>query len=128
LSSKPSEDSTPRHDRLFESYVKDLRTSKTFAEAWWKKLHDSAPQEHQERKPIELRWPDGPASHPRVIAVIQKYHRACEELNDLDDENAVPPTVFLVEWLMEDETEELADFLANLSYWPIGLDENDEVI
>ena len=110
-----------RHQRLFHAYVQELRQSKDFAEKWWKDLYRESGVD------AESRWPDGPVSHPKVVAVIQKYYRACETIDRIGDE-VVNPNVFLVDWLMEDETEDLADFLAGLSYWPIGLNEKDEVI
>jgi hypothetical protein len=87
-----------------------------------------------------------------VIGVLLKYYVACEAVNrkieieqaktpeeefskdDLgeeeqeieEDENTqedvVYPNVFLVEWLLDDEHDDLADFLGDLSYWPIGAD------
>ena len=118
-----NDNSPDPHARLFEEYVVELRKSKAWAEKWWKDLN----KQPQAGEPVKVRWPDGPASHPVVIAVIQKYYRGCGTINRIHRVN-VPPNVFLVEWLMEDETDELADFLAGLSYWPIGLDEKDEVI
>jgi len=106
----------------------------------------------QAQRQIRTRWPDGPASHPMVIGVLLKYYVACEAVNrkieieqaktpeeefskdDLgeeeqeieEDENTqedvVYPNVFLVEWLLDDEHDDLADFLGDLSYWPIGAD------
>jgi hypothetical protein len=110
------------HQRLFTEYVEELRRSKEFAEQWWLTLN----QKSSDQAAIQSRWPDGPVSHPRVVAVIQKYYRGCETMNRIQNAN-LTPNVFLEEWLMEPETEDLSDFLAGLSYWPIGLNENNEV-
>jgi hypothetical protein len=152
-----------RHEKLFEEYAKDLRNAKTRAEAWWKELHERTTEEMGSKKladrELAERWPDGPASHPWVIAVIRKYWLACEALNqeidaaegaespsetielryrlagedeeeadeeeDADVEEEVYPHVFVLEWLMTDEHDDLADFLVTLSNWPVGLDADD---
>ncbi len=148
------------HADLLEIYAKDLTVSAQFARQWWKsllrqhKLDDKA--SGFRRTALAQRWPDGPASHPRVLATIRKYWLACDELNqtrkllpqpghaeaepkyvlELDDfvgeepdptyaeQNFVDPHIFVSEWLTDDY-EELADFVGRLSYWPVGLDSQD---
>jgi hypothetical protein len=139
-----------RHETLLVRYVKELRTAKHMAEAWWEALlieeQRNAVSEREARRRMMQRWPSGPASHPFVIHVIQRYHQECEALNrawakesadgpggaDRSQREEEPPFVyphvFLVEWLLEDETEDLVDFLGDLAYWPIGLDEQNNVV
>ena len=144
---------------LVKEYADELRAAKTRAEQWWADLIALTGQgvgssELAERF-VRNRWPDGPASHPWVLAVIRRYWLACEALNeqieregtlrtqppepeyvlaldddredetdeeDEDEEQEVYPHVFILEWLMTDEFDDLADFVGTLSYWPIGLD------
>ena len=138
---------TREHRRLFRRYVAELRSVLKTADHWWHRLVAAeSPDRAKGLESVHARWPDGPASHPCVIAVIQKYHRACESLNtELADSHRakkrggaahldstegdleVYPHIFLVDWLIGGETDDLADFLADLSYWPIGLDAEDRV-
>lgn len=147
-----------QHETLFSAYVRELRSAKRTAEAWWRGLIDAEGDGGEAR--VRLRWPDGPPSHPLVVGVIQRYHRLCEELNDAlesaassddtrqtassdkprrsgkeedddeEDEEAtddfVYPHVFVSEWLVD--AEDLEDFIAGLSYWPIGLDKSGRII
>jgi hypothetical protein len=105
---------------------------------------------------LSERWPDGPASHPWVLAVIRKYWLACEAINEEnaqidsaradveepeyvlsddedrdeedssdDEDDEIYPHIFVLEWLMTEENDDLATFLGSLSYWPVGLDQDD---
>lgn len=157
-----------KHEQLFEHYVKELCEAKEFSERWWKNLVKSerskakVPEEADKR--LRRRWPDGPASHPRVLAVVRKYWLACDALNGVIardsslnedepgskieyvlapspepeegkeyseeeaeevEENEVDPHIFVLEWLMDGDHDELGDFLGSLTYWPIGLDQDD---
>lgn len=101
------------HDDLFVEYVRDLREAIGEAERWWNS-HRSIDND------FESRWPDGPASYPRIIGVIVSYNKACSRLNKIvSKENRVDTNRFLIEWLMDDETEDLSFFLTDLTYWPI---------
>src|SRR4029434_5701955 len=143
-----------RHEALLEEYASALRVAKGRAEQWWAELIVRIENDREERA---ARWPDGPASHPWVIAVIRKYWLACEALNETiereggpsahpsepeyfladeetddrteeeasEEEEEIYPHVFVMEWLMTDEHDDLADFLGRLSYWPVGLDQNN---
>ena len=123
-----------RHEALFAEYVRELRQAKTAAEEWWVKLLESETQQVRNRQNavaiLKRRWPIGPVAHPYVIAVIRKFFLACEALNeelaDSDNEEEVYPHVFVSEWLLDEESEDLADFVSDLSYWPIGLDEDGD--
>jgi hypothetical protein len=106
---------------------------------------------------LERRWPAGPSAHPRVLAVIIKYYLACEALNErlraeqrsapqrlpaftredvdesLDLENEeydapVPPGVFVGEMLASKDTRDLARIVAQLKYWPVGVDDTGQFV
>lgn len=134
-----------RHEELFEHYADDLAEAKAAAEAWWDALIAEEESRQGDRESaisaVKKRWPTGPASHPRVIAVIREYFLKCHALNDEieteqsapatrkrkkdeEEEETVDPYIFASEWLLEDPTEGLADFISVLTYWPIGLDED----
>lgn len=74
-----------RHDKLFGQYVKELRAVKAFAYNWWTSLLEAEERvmgtADKALISVKERWPAGPASHPRVIALIRKYFLACEALN-----------------------------------------------
>jgi hypothetical protein len=147
------------HLKLLALYAEELSTAKLIAEIWWEKLLKVNGIEGEtttvHRSNLDLRWPEGAASHPRVLAAIRKYWLACDALNQsrnlefLDNtaqpepvytlqfeheitpsadeivvDNFVDPHIFVSEWLI-DEYDDLASFIGRLSYWPIGLDDQD---
>lgn len=82
---------------------------------------------------LKRRWPIGPTAHPYVIAVLRKFFLACEALNDEfadsgDEDEEVYPHAFVSEWLLDEETDDLADFVSDLTYWPIGLDSDGDFV
>jgi hypothetical protein len=110
---------TKAHDALWEAYVADLREAKEIAEGWWRDLLKEDAR-GSTRLPPKQRWPDGPASHPVVIGVIIKYTQACHALNlGLSREDLVPTNEFIIESLMDDETEDLEELTDTLTYWPL---------
>jgi hypothetical protein len=149
-----------RHEDLLQSYATELAAAKQFAEDWWARLHADELRKtgsHEAAaRAVKARWPEGPPSHPRVLAVVRAYWLACQALNsviererrggleppepeyelvpgetpvapgeDATEEQEVYPHVFVIEWLMDEGMDELADFLGALSYWPVGLEPND---
>lgn len=77
------------YDALFERYLQDLRGAREEALAWWDELLqrelaiEADPSTARLR--IDLRWPCGPASFPRVIGVVRQYYLACEALQIPDE-------------------------------------------
>jgi len=45
-----------------------------------------------------------------------------DEGDDNEDDEVINPSVFLGEFLVSPETEALAEFVSTLTYWPIGMD------
>ena len=118
------------HKELFDQYERDLREAKKAAEKWWEDLiaSETTTDRNQALHSVKRRWPDGPASHPYIIGVIQNYLRACEELNlQLGEDDEVPIHTFSIDWLDSVRTKDLLKFL-DLSYWPIGLNQDGEVV
>jgi len=75
-----------RYKLLFDDYVTELDRARTFTEAWWQRLLDQelagghTPEQAEEA--VRRRWPMGPTSHPRVLAVYRRFYIACEGLNE----------------------------------------------
>ena len=124
------------HQKLLEEYVSSLRAAKDDAEKWWEALLAAEMRKSKDRKKaflnVKQRWPYGPAAHPRVLAVIRKYYFGCLALNDrlakTEDAEEESPHVFVTELLMEDETEDLGDFIDALPGLPIGVDSDGDPV
>ncbi|SRR6266496_212625 len=117
-----------QYRKLFDLYVRRLRTAKDEAESWWgdiiktdtKKMRGDKSQ--AERTAREMR-PLGPLSHPEVIGTLRRFWLDCVDLNaQMISEKRVPPEQFLLKWLIDAEHEPLARFLSEYTFWPIGLD------
>ncbi|MGX9115348.1 hypothetical protein ACWTU6_01430 [Mesorhizobium sp. BHbsci] len=130
-----------KHQEIYNLWTDELKTAVPPLLEWWHDLHA-----HEVNKElVDTRWPAGPASHPRVIALFRKYYFETTRLNDsllrgvpqhgnemwgseakqLSEESEgagpVPPVTLLLSWL--DDTEpELADFMRTFDFIPIGED------
>lgn len=114
-----------RHQVLFGGYVRELRAAHVFVTQWWSNLlaetaRGTATPELAEQE-VRLRWPLGPTTHPRVIAVVRKYYIACERLNmtlEAEEQGAVADTTAAAEsdWGSESE-EEAAEGGERDDYW-----------
>lgn len=117
----------PSHRDLQKAYIAEMREAMAVAKRWWQdlvkaELKGSVLGAEAE---AERRWPDGPASHPRVVGVIVKYMHACEALNagkPRADQESV--NHFLIEGLDTRDSQDVNDFTDDLSYWPVSRDEN----
>ena len=119
-----------RHEELFKEYLKEIRGAQALAEAWWKDLVKKAGAGEARR-----RWPLGPAAHPRVIDLLRKYWFKVEDINrDLEagtgkkGEEVTYPQHLLADELLDGKNDDLAEWLNTLTYWPLGLDENDDYV
>ncbi|MCK5527685.1 MAG: hypothetical protein KAJ05_11095 [Candidatus Latescibacteria bacterium] len=103
-----------KHDKLFESYVTELREIIEAAEDWWDALIAAESERTQGRDAAEAalreRWPFGATSHPWVIATYRKYYLLCEQLNK-DSEKTEP----------EEEPIEVSE-----DYWGTEEEEDEE--
>jgi hypothetical protein len=128
------------HDDLRSAYLDELRIARTEVTAWWDALLLAEPANSGDAyASVRRRWPAGPASHPRVIAVYRKYYLACEALNDdLEEQrrnqpnaagwgeadpegiSIVDPAALLLE--LEAIDIELHAFINRLVFSPIGTD------
>ena len=120
------------HQALFKRYVKDLRAAKADAEDWWQSLINTEEERVGDRDQAEEnvyeRRPTGLMSLGASDAVVREYWLKCDAVNreTKNQEERVAPEDFLLRWLVHEEFDELAEFLADMPYWPIGMDENGE--
>ena len=128
------------HDELRSAYLDDLRAVRQEVLDWWDTLLSREPGDSEAAyASVRRRWPAGPASHPRVIAVYRKYYLACEALNARleqarravsseagwgeDDEEAgssIDPADLLLE--LDAIDPDLHTFISALVFSPIGTD------
>ena len=117
---------SPQHKDLMSQYIASLRDARKVAEQWWDSLisEESTVARGETKSDVRRRWPDGPASHPRVIHTIQKYLHACDALNrTLGKERSIYLNQFIIDGLDRKDSQDIVDFTDALTYWPIGLDE-----
>ena len=117
---------------MFRQYVKNLEAAKAHAENWWESLIDAEEtrtgnRARAEENVIERR-PTGLMSHGASDKVVREYWLKCDALNrkTKNPEERVAPEEFLLLWLVNDRLTELAEFLADMPYWPIGMDEDGD--
>jgi len=125
----PGSKGTPQHRKLFKAYVAELTEASDAAEGWWHSLIETEEERsdgHDEA--VELvreRHPGGPVGHKFVMAAVRKAWLACDVLNKrLPPGDRVRPEELALAWLVREGHPKLAEFLSQLAYWPIGLDES----
>jgi hypothetical protein len=135
-------------EEFFNRYLQDLRGARDEALAWWDQLFESelardGGDRDAARLRIDLRWPCGPASFPRVIAVFRRYYLECKALQTpeetavegaADDESAWgtevdedsdrwdEPRQLLIDHLINVD-QVLGQFMKLFVFIPIGNDE-----
>jgi hypothetical protein len=136
------------HEELVKDYIEELSAAKVEIMQWWDGLLRGSPEGlslEENEMLIKRRWPAGPASHPRIIAIFRKYFFEVEKLNDLltsreqvedgsfrdetswgedegiQEEGYIPPQALLLDQL-ETRAPELANLMKYFIYMPIGLD------
>jgi hypothetical protein len=129
VDSSPHSRGSAAHQALFRQYVKALTAAKEDAEDWWESLIETEEERVGDREQAEEnvndRRPTGPMSLGATDAVVREYWLKCDALNQRtgNPEERVPPEDFLLRWLVDNGRDELAEFLASMPYWPIGMDE-----
>jgi hypothetical protein len=133
------------YKEIFSAYVADLRLARDEAIKWWLELKrrvDSTPETDPKEALVRPRWPAGPCSHPRVLAVYRQYYLATLAYTDWvrnviqarksarlegrpvgpdapgEDYEATPSEV-LLQWLDDEGINELAEFMTSLVMLPI---------
>jgi hypothetical protein len=74
---------------------------------------------------VNKRRPTGLMSLGASDAVVREYWLKCDALNrkTTNTEDTVAPEDFVLGWLLDGKHEKLGEFLADMPYWPIGMDE-----
>ncbi len=117
----------PRHRKLFDQYVKDLRRAQEWALSWWTSMIrtelQATPDQRDAERNVSRRNPVGPVAHVGVIYVLRRYWLDCVALNrEVPAAEQVQPEDFLLGFLLYSSYGDLGRFVAQLPYWPIGLD------
>ncbi len=63
-------------DDIQAGYIEALRSIAPSIRDWWSGL-----LEREGEDAVWLRWPTGPSSHPRVLAIFREYYFRIENLN-----------------------------------------------
>ena len=122
------------YEPLFKKYVKELKALHAELVKERDKGVRGLMDERGIKKADALEAYDeenGPLVHdPRAIALIRKYWLEVDRLKrqrmENDEEDFLEPLTFLVEDLEDEDEEELVEFLTEIAYWPMGVDENGE--
>ena len=126
----PHSQGSTAHQTLFRQYIKALEAAKEDAESWWGSLIYTEQKRVGDRDQavvnVTARRPTGPMSHGASDAVVREYWLKCDALNRKakNPEERVAPEEFLLLWLVNNRLTALAEFLADMPYWPIGMDED----
>lgn len=121
------EQASNQHQQLFDEYVKSLNIAVKAAIEWWEGMIKArvvrGVVQEEAMNEVYMARLAGPAAKPEVVYVIRKYWLNCITINaELHDMQPVPPEVFLLSWLIDENQEILVQILAGMPYWPIGLD------
>jgi hypothetical protein len=119
---------TAGHHTIFARYVEQLTEAVETANAWWEGLIDVEQDErtgdrNEAIQNVQERHPGGRVAHRFVIAAVRQVWLACDQLNKrLPPGERVRPEELALSWLAERGYPELAEFISQLAYWPVGLD------
>lgn len=126
----PNAPGSSQHHALFRRYVKALEAAKEHTEKWWESLINTEERRVGDREQavvnVNARRPTGLMSLGASDAVVREYWLKCDALNRTTTNRAerVAPEEFLLLWLLNNRLTALAEFLADMPYWPIGMDED----
>lgn len=119
-------DASPEHGAAFAEYEARLRGAKARADSWWNDLIAAETKRVGDRDEaiinVKTRRPAGRAVNPAVVAAIRSGWLACAALNERLPSQAVPPEALVLDWLVQSGADDLAEFVATLPFWPVGLD------
>lgn len=124
---KPLKDISAPHRELFDRYVQDMRRAIRGADAWWDAMvrtqQSRGADSVQAQRAVRKLNPVGRVADRAVIATLRKYWLACEEINaNLPTGMQLPPEEFVLGRLVNSPFEDVARFLSDLPYWPMGMD------
>ena len=94
-----------------------------------KRIMDRDGVDEETAREIDISENDVMIHDGRAIHIIRKYWLEVDRMKKEKQGKGgswVEPLTFLVEYLGEDGEVELVNYLTQIAYWPIGLDENGE--
>lgn len=142
-----------KYSEIFDAYVLELVEARTEVMEWWERLleQEAADKDisaEEAYSNVRTRWPAGPTSHPRIIAVYRKYFLLCEAHNeevrlewdarndtlsgdgeskwgnsDMQEIEGVIEPHYLLKERLNEHDEELGLFMEYMALSPIGTDE-----
>jgi hypothetical protein len=119
---------------LFKRYKAELsalyKTQVKERNAVVKRIMDRDGVDEETAREVDISENDVMIHDGRAIHIIRKYWLEVDRLKKEKQRTGgswVEPLTFLVEYVGEEEDgEELVNYLTQIAYWPIGLDENGE--
>lgn len=124
---------------LISRWVDELNVEMPRVMLWWNRLQKQS--RGSDSDSLRFRWPSGPVSHPRIIALYRKYYFEVQAVNDeleevesdkdrelhwsIDEDKSddsaapVPANTILLE-MMKDYAPELFEYFRLFVYIPIG--------
>jgi hypothetical protein len=118
---------SPRHQQAYARYLERLEQVLDVVEHWWAgTLEQQLDQGVTRDKALEQAYRAhfaGPAAAPELVWVVRSFWLECVAINEETPESErVPPEVFLLHWLTQDQRTDAVEVLTGMPYWPIGLD------
>jgi len=122
---------------IMDRYLAELAEARDEVWVWWERLlQDASPTGDlaEAEKAVRARWPLGPVSHPRIVAVFRQYFLETEAYNEsklasaggADDEGVIQPTGLLLDSL-ETYDDELSAFMQGYVFTSIGTDPDGNI-
>jgi hypothetical protein len=114
------------HREAHGRYLEHLGVALDMTEPWWRgmmeRFTDQGRSPEDAMNEVYRTGFAGPASSPHVVWVVRTYWLECVAINEsLPEPQRVPPEVFLLHWLVQDQRTEAVQVLSGMPYWPIGL-------
>ncbi len=119
-----------KHRELFDRYRGDVANLISVAAPWWEGTIKGFQERNGVDRPSAIKAcfnnrAAGAAAHPNVVWIIRNYWLDCADLNKETPHEAVPPQVFLLQWLIDEGEKDGVDLVSSMPYWPIGFDGTD---
>ena len=110
-----------RYDDILGRYLSELRAARDEVEAWWEQLIRAEGGDRQTaERAVRSRWPLGPASHPRIVAVFRAHYLEIERMNEEGGDVVQPMALLLEDLELHDPA--LAALMQSFVFPSIGTD------